>query len=73
LSPSHDQFYKRRPPWYRRVDYERFLEGLRKAGLTELRIAPQGNRKDGSHVWIWHVSTVFECPPSGRCWGQTGH
>jgi adenylate cyclase len=35
LSPSHDQFYKRRPPWYRSVDYERFLEGLRKAGLTE--------------------------------------
>ena len=20
-----------------------------------------------------HVSTVLECPPFGRCWGQTGH
>jgi hypothetical protein len=20
-----------------------------------------------------HVSTVFECPPFDRCWGQTGH
>jgi hypothetical protein len=24
-------------------------------------------------VGSWHVSTVFECPPFGRCWGQTGH
>jgi adenylate cyclase len=35
MSPMHDQFYKRMPPWHRRIDYERFLDGLRKAGLTE--------------------------------------
>jgi hypothetical protein len=35
MSPTHKQFYKRMPPWHRRVDYERFLDGLRKAGLTE--------------------------------------
>ena len=35
MSPMHDQFYKRMPPWHRRIDYERFLDGLRKAGVTE--------------------------------------
>jgi TolB-like protein/DNA-binding winged helix-turn-helix (wHTH) protein len=35
MSPSLKQFYKDMPPWHRRVDYERFLDGLRKAGLTE--------------------------------------
>ena len=35
MSPTHDQFYKRTPPWYRPADYARFLEGLRKAGLKE--------------------------------------
>src|SRR6516165_10634473 len=24
-------------------------------------------------VHTWHVSTVFEGPSFGRCWGQTGH
>jgi hypothetical protein len=24
-------------------------------------------------VHTWHVSTVFECPPFGRYWRQTGH
>src|SRR6516164_3362686 len=30
-------------------------------------------RRIGRDVGLWHVSTVFECPPFGRCWGQTGH
>jgi hypothetical protein len=25
------------------------------------------------NVRYWQVSTVFECPPFGHCWGQSGH
>src|SRR5262245_11682733 len=38
------------------------------------RISTPKHRSSKLHrVRYWHVSTVFECPPFGRCWGQTGH
>jgi adenylate cyclase len=35
MSPTHPQYWKNMPPWYRPADYALFLEGLRKAGLTD--------------------------------------
>jgi hypothetical protein len=29
-----------------------------------------GPLRGGRDVGSWHVSTVFECPSFGRCWGE---